>query len=214
MANLQNIFYQIVLSILRDARFSSASEGHINKFEGVAGGPVSIGSDDEIKQAIAEIVAEVSEGGLLPEEDENIKSITEKGFTEKTTLTAAQKAKGLALNPTSLFGESLMHLPQAALIAFAISIAPVVFEYITRPGGPMDVRWKRVLELEFNAFLARQTQKDTQMGPRQVIIQSKVGFTAANGLNNYNTSRGIREGGINPERESRIKMTDHTKGLW
>jgi len=218
MADLQNILYQIVLSILRDSKFTSASEGHVNRFDGIMGGQTAIGSDEEIRKAIEEIVrAILEEGGFIPEEeeDENIKAIKEKDFlTEKTALKGAQKVKGLAQNPTSIVQMGLAALPHAALVAFAISLTPLVFDYLTRPGGPMDVRWKRVLENEFNAFLSRQTQKDTQMGVRQVVIQSKIGFTAANGVNNYNTSRGIREGGINPERESRIKMADHTKGLW
>ena len=52
------------------------------------------------------------------------------------------------------------------------------------------------------------------MGVRQVIIQSKTGFTATNGKNNYNTLKGIREGGINEDRLERFGMKDHSKGIF
>ena len=89
-----------------------------------------------------------------------------------------------------------------------------IFDLLTKPGGPLDLRFKRIIDDEINAFLSRQTQKDTEMGVRQVIIQSKTGFTASNGKNNYNTLRGIREGGLNEERLTRIGKVDHTKGVF
>jgi len=76
------------------------------------------------------------------------------------------------------------------------------------------LRFKRIISDEVNAFLSRQTQKDTEMGVRPVIIQSKIGFTAKNGANNFNTVRGIREGGIDTERLDRIGMKDHIKGVF
>ena len=91
---------------------------------------------------------------------------------------------------------------------------PLIFDILIAPGGPFDIRFKRIVDDEINAFLARQTQKDTEFGYRQVIIQSKLGFTAPNGVNNYNTVRGIREGGIIQERLDRFGMVDQSKGNW
>jgi len=90
----------------------------------------------------------------------------------------------------------------------------MIFDELTRPGSVLDLRWRRIISNEVSAFLSRQTQKDTQFGVRQVIIQSKTGFTATNGKNNYNTLRGIREGGLNKELFDRIGMVDHTKGVF
>ena len=78
----------------------------------------------------------------------------------------------------------------------------------------MDLRFRRIIREEINGFLSRQAQKDTEFGVRQVIIQSKTGFTATNGQNNYNTLRGIREGGVNEELLARVGKVDHTKGDW
>ena len=164
--------------------------------------------------------------------DEKIKAIIQNIGGKETTTDLVKQSKGkkinleqkgvqyaskgldIANNPERLLMLGMRYLPHTVLIAFAARLAPFVFEYLTKPGGDLDLRLKIYLRDEFNAFLTRQTQKDTEMGVRQVIIQSKIGFTAANGVNNYNTLRGIREGGINKERMDRIKMVDHAKGLF
>ena len=105
-------------------------------------------------------------------------------------------------------------MPHAALVLLAISLAPMIFDILTKPGGPMDLRFKRIVDDEINAFLSRQAQKDTEFGTRQVIIQSRKGFTASNAENSFNTLRGIREGGLDKERLDRLGMVDHAKGLF
>ena len=142
-----------------------------------------------------------------------------KGKKRKGTLeskTAANIKKGLRVieDPASIVAAGIPYLPHAALITCAIMLTPFIFKQLTQPGGPLDLRFKRIISDEVNAFLSRQTQKDTEMGVRPVIIQSKTGFTATNGANNYNTLRGIREGGIDKERLDRIGMVDHSKGVF
>ena len=222
MATLDSIIKQMIISAFRSAKMESASPGKINRFIGMEfeSGMDIIGSNEEItdaiKAAVADFISDPDTAENLAQDllDSEEKTGKKKGNLERRAVSGIQKGIGLAQNPVNAVSMALPLLPHAVLVSFAISLAPMIFDYITRPGGPLDVRWMRFLENEFNAFLSRQTQKDTLMGTRQVIIQSKVGFTASNGVNNYNTQRGIREGGINPERDSRIKMTDHTKGLW
>lgn len=133
---------------------------------------------------------------------------------EKKGVGLASKGANIMGHPELLLRSGLRFIPHAVILTFVLKLSKQVFNYLTKPGGDLDLRIKFILQDEFNAFLTRQTQKDTQMGVRQVIIQSKVGFTAANGVNNYNTLKGIREGGINPERIDRITMVDHAKGLF
>lgn len=222
MASFQTIVYQMILSVLRDAKMTSASPAKINTFIGLESGAATsagIGTDDELREAIIELVGEEFD---LVGEDELAQDLLDaegekkkKGKPlEKKAVRYATKGAGILNNPALLVAEGLKFLPHAVAIAFAAKIAPMVFEYLTKPGGDLDLRLKIYLQDEFNAFLSRQTQKDTEMGVRQVIIQSKKGFTAANGVNHYNTQKGIREGGINPERMDRIKMVDHAKGLF
>jgi len=223
MAGLQTIIYQIVLSIMRESQFSSASPGHINEFLGVTGANTSIGTDEELREAIAEIMEEIGVGGGKEETEADLasdllnvegKKGAKEGTTEKEAAGFIRKKMSIIQNPNDIAMEIARFMPHAALVLIAASIAPLIFDIMTKPGGPLDLRFKRIIADEINAYLLRQTQKDTEMGVRQVIIQSKRGFTAINGQNNYNTLRGIREGGIVKERLDRIGMKDHSKGVF
>ncbi len=217
MADFQSIVYQMILSVLRDAEMTSAGgdSPKTNTFKGLTtGGTSEIGLDEELREAIREIVGEVIDD---PESVENLADeIKEKkkGLTEGQATSLASKGLRGAKNPASIVADGITMLPHAKLVAFAIVLAPLIVDQLTRPGGPLDLRFKRIISDEINGFLSRQTQKDTEMGVRQVIIQSKTGFTATNGKNNYNTVRGIREGGIDKERLDRIGMKDHAKGVF
>ncbi len=215
-ADFQSIVYQIVLSVLRSGEFTSASPGHINTFIGVTGGPGEIGTSEELREAILSIIGEDFEGDnpdsivqdLLDAEGKKKK----KGKLEAQGAGLVKTGLGAATNPAGAAMSLVQFMPHAALVLLAVSLTPFIFDVLTKPGGPMDLRFKRIIDEEINAFLSRQTQKDTEMGVRQVIVQSKLGFTASNGLNNYNTMKGIREGGINKERLDRLGMIDHSKG--
>ncbi len=117
-------------------------------------------------------------------------------------------------NPGGLVADGLKILPHAALLALAISLVPIVISELSRPGGLMDVRWKRQVTDEINGFMDRQTQKNTQIGIRGITIQSRAGFIGINGANNSNNLREIREGGVNRDRLARVDITDHSKGLF
>ncbi len=221
MASLDVIIKQMILSAFRSANMTSASPGHINHFIGIEsqGGMDIIGNNEEINAAIRLAVdditnnpdsAESLSGNLLNAEEKTGK----KSSIQKSATSEISKVIGAANNPASIVAAGITILPHAALLAFAITITPFIFDILTKPGGPLDLRFKRIISNEVNAFLSRQTQKDTELGVRQVIIQSKTGFTATNGANNYNTLRGIREGGIDKERLDRIGKVDHTKGVF
>jgi len=223
MATLDSIIKQMILSAFRSAKMSSASRGFTNRFLGMEsqGGLDIIGSNEEINDAIQQAIegitadpdsAQSLAGDLLDSEEKTGKKT--KGKLEQRGLTVLSGVSGMGNDPTNVIAKVLPSLPHAALIAFALLLAPLIFDILTKPGGPLDLRFKRIISDEVNAFLSRQTQRDTEMGVRQVIIQSKTGFTAANGFNNYNTVKGIREGGINKEQIDRIGKVDHTKGVF
>ncbi len=218
MASLDVIIKQMILSAFRSAEMDSASPGHINHFKSMKGD--ILGSSDEINAAIEEAVeglmvnpdsADKLAQNLLDSEEKTAKK---KGTKEKQGAAAIKKTLGGIIDPTSIVASALPYLPHSVLITFAILLAPLIFDVLTKPGGPLDLRFKRIIDDEINAFLSRQTQKDTEMGVRQVIIQSKIGFTASNGQNNYNTLKGIREGGLNEEKLARIGKVDHSKGVF
>lgn len=223
MATLDSIIKQMILSAFRSAKMTSASPGHINRFIGIEsqGGMDIIGSNEEINDAIRQAVegittdpdsADSLAGNLLDSEQKTGKK--SKGQLQQAGLTGVSSVAGIGNDPASIIARVLPSLPQATLIAFALLLAPLIFDILTKPGGPLDLRFKRIISDEVNAFLSRQTQRDTEMGVRQVIIQSKTGFTATNGFNNYNTVKGIREGGINKEQIDRIGKVDHSRGVF
>ena len=118
----------------------------------------------------------------------------------------ARQGVGIAQNPASIVQMGLKVLPHAALVAFAIQLTPMIMEFLARPGGPMVVRWKRIIEAEMNGFMDRQTQRNSQIGTRAISIQSRAGFIGINGANNSNNLREIREGGVNKDRLARTPL--------
>ena len=206
MADFQSIIYQMILAVLRDAEITSANPTHTNTFKGLTVGSEEIGLDEELQAAVVEAIQNTAD-------EEDSKKSSSKALESKA-VSISKKGISATKDPTSIVTMGLALLPHAVLISFAISLAPLIFTELTRPGGALDLRFKRIIEDEFNGFLSRQTQKDTEMGVRQVIVQSKTGFTALNGDSSFNTMRGIREGGINKERLDRLDMTDHSKGLF
>lgn len=218
MSSFSNITYQMILSVLRDAKMTSASPGKINTFVGLGDGFVGdIGTDEELQEAILDLVGDKFDLESPDDLAQNLldsegKKKPKKGTLESQLSSKTKKAISILQNPNDIAMEVARFMPHAALLLLAASLAPMIFKELTKPGGPYDLRFRRIVSDEVNAFLSRQTQKDTEMGVRQVIIQSKTGFTAKNGANNYNTTKGIREGGIDTELIKRNGMINHTVG--
>lgn len=215
MVSIEVIIRQMILSALRNAQITSANPTHTNTVKEISL-TGEIGTEEEFKESIRDMVQEMLDDPITTQSiaENELTKEKKKGITESQKVGLASKAVSTAKNPGSIVAQGLAFLPHAVLVSFAISLAPFIFDQLTRPGGPLDLRFKRIVDDEINAFLSRQTQKDTELGIRQVIIQSKKGFTASNGVNNYNTQKGIREGGFDKQRLDRFGMIDHSKGLF
>lgn len=217
MPSIRSIIQQMILSSMRGAKITSANPTHTNTVKEIVSSEIDIGSDEEFKEAIIELLGDVvteSKDAQDLAQDLIDADSKKKGTNEAKAAAATKKVISKAENPASIIGDVIAILPHAKLVALALVLAPLIFKIFTKPGGPLDLRFKRIIDDEITAFLSRQTQKDTEYGVRQVIIQSKIGFTATNGKNNYNTVRGIREGGIDKERLDRIGMVDHSRGVF
>ena len=139
------------------------------------------------------------------------------GSVESQLVTNVRKGAGAIQNPMGALSSAIkgIPIPHAQLLALALAMAPIIFELTTRDGGPLDLRFRRRLLKEQNSFLDRQTQRNTQIGLRQVIIQSRAGFIQMNGgAGNENTNRQIRDGGVDGNRLAQIEMADHAKELF
>jgi len=146
----------------------------------------------------------------VPEEIEGEGKLTEGQVTG-----LARKGLSAAQNPASIVATGLAFLPHAVLVSFVIGMMPLIFAELTRAGSTFDLRWKRILADEFNAFLDRQAQHNTRIGTRQVIIQSSAGFINLNGgESNTNTVRLARKGWTGIEDVSELDYVNHKKGLF
>ena len=201
-----------IMEMVQNLKISSANPTHINRVLGrtnlnVAGLTDSM-RDDVVRIIQDEIKIQMTTVG------EDMGNVPKGSQKSKEAVSLARQGVGIAQNPASIVQMGLRVLPHAALVAFAIQMAPLILEFITRPGGPMDVRWKRQIEAEMNGFMDRQTQRNSQIGTRAISIQSRAGFIGINGANNSNNLREIREGGVNKDRLARIDIFDHTKGYF
>ena len=103
------------------------------------------------------------------------------GFSEAEAVGFGRQAVSTLRDPTTLVSEGLSNLPHAIAISFALSLIPIIINELTKPGGPWDLRFKRMVEKEFNGLMDRQTQYDIRIGERSIIVQSRAGFINANG---------------------------------
>jgi hypothetical protein len=130
----------------------------------------------------------------------------------------AKRGMGAVQNPMHGMEALITKLPHAALVALAVSLAPMIIDELKKPGSWLDVRFVRLMQDEFNAFLERQDQWNTMLGLRQVIVQSQAGFLMSGGASmNENTLRIVRGGGTiadtrlaNPN----DSFANHTKEIW
>lgn len=129
-------------------------------------------------------------------------------------LGSAKQTASLAQNPAALVSAGLPLLPHAVLVSFVISIIPLVINELTKPGGAYDLRFRRIIEKEFNALQNRQTSYDIAIGERGFIIQNRAGFLNTQGSrSNTNSLKIIREGGINKQFLTEQDYVDHSTGF-
>jgi len=164
---------------------------------------------DEVERIVNERMEETKAEGTQIE-----KEVGTSGGIESGAIGAVRTGTGLAQNPASSIGLLLRFIPHAALVALVISMIPIIIKELKRPGSVMDVRWKRMMQDEFNAFLDRQDQMNTFLGYRQVIVQSRAGFIAqSSGAGTYDSVRDLREGGMDKDRQELVGLKDHAKQL-
>ena len=203
-----------ILQMVQGLRISSANPLHINEVLGGAHLNIA-GLTEAMQQDVIMIIQDEIKIQMATFEED---PPNPKSKPAPSTRTAVQnelkEVAGIVKNPTAFLTGALRLLPPVAFAFIAKEVAEYVFESITRPGGGMDLRWKRQMTNEFNAFLDRQTQRNTQIGTRQVVIQSQKGFLQMNGAASENTLRQIRDGGVDGNRLARIDLTDHAKGLF
>ncbi len=82
--------------------------------------------------------------------------------------------------------------PPAMVAILVAQVSKMIIEDLKRPGGVLDIRYRRLLENEVENYMSRQFQRNTQVGEgRQIIIQMQSQFLNLNGQGNSNTFQQI-----------------------
>ncbi len=107
----------------------------------------------------------------------------------------------LAKNPTGaisgIMGALGKTLPFIAVITTILSLPTVVKkigDFLTAPGSPFDKRLKIISTDALNAFLSRQEQRNLQIGKRQIIFTTNIGFRNSGGALTGNSFKNLGTG--------------------
>ena len=213
-SNVSDVFRQMVEQFLLGMQISSAG-GDSPKINTVVNLPEVGGFGGSLDNAIRiAVLRYIEEAGLRSTGGGGTQE--EKGFGEAEAVGLASKGLATAQNPVSLVSQALPLLPHAIVIAFVVSLMPTIINELTKPGGPYDLRFKRIMTDEFNALQDRQVSYDVRIGHRGLIFQSVGGFLSHNqtGVTSTNTLRLIRDGGINKDYQTQVDYVDHSRGLF
>lgn len=201
-------------NMARSLAITSASPEHTNRVKAIDYFGESGNFDDVFRTDVINIIQEEIKIQLTQQRQIEIKEDTPDGSVTAQTVSNVKKGISFVENPATAATQLIRFLPHAALVTLALSLVPMIIDLLTKPGGAFDVRWRRVIEDEINGFLDRQTQKSTQMGLRQVVVQSRAGFIGINGANNSNNLRFINQGGIDGTRLNTVGIDSFAKGAY
>lgn len=113
-------------------------------------------------------------------------------------LSFLSQARGAITDPAGFALDLIKPYIPALIPIIAATAVPLIvqaaIDQLTRPGMPLDPRFKRIIANEVLGLLDRQTQENSKIGARNVIIQSRNGFLNANGAGSDSILRQIREG--------------------
>ncbi len=178
----------LIKNILYSSEITSANPTHTNTVKNIFETP-DFALDEEFSQEVVRVIREEIKIQMTEQREDDITEQTPIGSVDSQAATTISKGIGLRQNPEAFATNLMSKLPHTALVLLAVSLAPMIIDELTRAGGIMDIRFRRKIELEWNGFLDRQTQKNTQIGLRSMIVQSSAGFIQINGAGSGNAQR-------------------------
>jgi len=215
-STIENMIENMMLNaFIESPRFNDYK---IIKIEGI-----SLGLDDIIDQQIKEVIEKETEARKKPTAyDAHVKAYgkfkREEDSDNIDDIMGAMRGGGqLFTNPQAFLLQNLTKLmPTLAplLVAAALpQIIEAVIDTLTRPGFPLDPRFTRFMEQEWNTGLERQTQFNAMIGRRNVVIQTKAGWRNQMGAGHTSIYKRIAEGtGIGPRLGTLIGMPEKSTG--
>ena len=165
-----DVLRQFFEDTLRRLNITSANPVHINKVMDIDINPTDFEAvfEADLKRAVEEYARSQEGQAQAKKQREEQEGL---GLSDVNRF-AAQGVSG----PPDVMGVMAQFIPQLAPILIASGAAVAIFEWAKSPGGPLDTRYRRDLRNEVLNFYSRQLQRDTEIGLRQVIIQSQANF--------------------------------------
>lgn len=140
---------------------------------------------DTLREVIQDDIADAVDDALSAKTPSRLLDIDTQDF---------RKVASFATNPEGTILSTITRFaPQVAAILAIPALAEYVAEYLTGPGGPLDLRSKLARKIE--DLMRRSEKQQRRIGLKQVIITSTNGFRSLNGANAGNTFSQIRETG-------------------
>jgi hypothetical protein len=237
-----DVIHEMVAMMMESMDVTSASDDMkgtvINKLIRIKDDPSGMNQllDMELKTLIKEVANERTEeaeakaahvkqweqwsaglGGFIGKDPQD-QSKWDFGLKQNQVTKPIREGVRAATRPEDMGMMFLSKLPHAVLIMLAIQLAPMIIDELKRPGSFLDIRFKRLMLNEFNAFLQRQEQWNTQLGLRNLTVQNTPGFIVTGGTSATETTlRIVRGGGTIPDTRlatQNNQLTHHEKELF
>ena len=127
------------------------------------------------------------------------------------------EVNSITSNPVAYIERLLPRLiPIMAPMLIPMIVPSVIENFInlmTQPGMPLDPRFTRFLDREWNSGLERQTQFNTMIGRRNVVVQTRAGWINQMGAGHSSVYKRVAEGtGIGPRIGTLVGMPDRAIG--
>ena len=205
---LAAIIQQMIIDMVMELKITSASPMHTNVVKRLTRTALP-NLETLLRAEIQEIAGESKQEGtdiMAESEDQAAVSLSQVAGLGRAGMGGSGAVLGMA---TSALGAAL---PPVAIALIVAAILPMVLDELTKAGGVLDIRYKRLILNEVENYFSRQIQRDTQVGNRQIIIQASARFMNLNGSGNSNTLKLIRD---SPDRLAPIGLTvkDSAQGL-
>jgi|32_taG_2_1085360.scaffolds.fasta_scaffold03893_3 hypothetical protein len=231
---------QAIMDILEDAKFTSANPDWINTYwpdqSEIRGGIPQL-IDAEIKKAIDDALK--NQKSSYGQANAHVKAFKKTQQSQNLHVQAFQKYQEIQQKADldmlrNLTGDiqmvtTLMRSPVGWLTSVMTAAAPIIvpallaialpeiikaiLDKLAQPGNPLDPRFKRLLDEEFNSGLTRQQQFNTAIGSRKIVVQSEAGWRNLQGAGHSSNMRDIKEGSGFGPRTGKVGIEDKSVGL-
>ena len=125
---------------------------------------------------------------------------------------AQTNANNLMNDPKAFMMANMKILGPLVVVAMLPEIIDGVIKFLTMPGMPLDPRFKRLLDEEWNSGMERQRQFNTFIGARNVTAQTSAGWRNMMGAGHRSVFRDVAQGtGLGP-RTGVMNIADKSLG--